>query len=92
MDNYFDYVMENVTREDLTLLKILNGSGELTKFRAITLISLREKSEMSEAIFRKVFTGLTYIRFIESDKGAREQRVIITSYGKEALKVLLEEM
>lgn len=92
MDNYFEYVLENVTREDLMLLKILNENGALSKFRAITLLSLNEKSEMSEAIFKKVFGALSCMRFIETDKGSRQHRVYLSSYGKEALKVLLDEI
>lgn len=92
MDNYFEYVLENITLQDLTLLKILNENGALSKFRAITLFSLKEKSEMSEAIFRKVFNSLSCMRFIETDKGSKDHRVYMSSYGKEVLKVLLDEM
>ncbi|MCA1233343.1 hypothetical protein LBW83_17170 [Bacillus velezensis] len=90
MDTYFDSVIDNLTRNDLYILGLLSDEGVDLKFKSIRKKTIQEKTQLTDATFRKSIDRLEALQFINIVKNSKEHTVFITQYGQEALRYQLE--
>lgn len=91
MDEYFDSVVKNLKLEDAEILGILNDKDATSVFKAMRRKELMEISEYPEAAFRRVIGGLLATCLVGYVSTAKEQKLYIKTYGKQALERILEE-
>jgi predicted transcriptional regulator len=88
MDQYFKSVLESLSNEDVSMLKLLNELQANAKFKAIKKKYVFELSGLTEATFRKVVYRLVAVQFIEPVYGGKEHKLVLTPFGEKALEQL----
>ncbi|WP_139996320.1 hypothetical protein [Paenibacillus paridis] len=91
MEEYFQYIVENLNVQDIQMLRILSNEGANAKYKAMLNAKAFEKSGLTEAKYRYVITRLTAMRFIEVNTTSKEHSLFINGYGKKALSATLEK-
>jgi RIO-like serine/threonine protein kinase len=91
MEEYFQYIAENLDVQDIHVLRILSNDGANAKYKGMPNAKAFEKSELSEAKYRNVITRLTAMRFVEVNTGSKEHSLFINSYGKKALAIIFDK-
>ncbi|OMD81176.1 MULTISPECIES: hypothetical protein [Paenibacillus] len=90
MDEYFQYIVENLDAQDIQMLRLLSNEGATAKYKSIFNKILLEKSGMSEAKYRNVTVRLMAMKFIEANTTFKDHSLFINSYGEKALKIIIE--
>jgi predicted transcriptional regulator len=88
MDQYFKTVLESLSNDDVSMLKLLNEQKANAKFKAIKKKYVFELSGLTEAMFRKVVYRLEAIQFVELVYGGKEHKLVLTPFGERALEQL----
>lgn len=90
MDSYFTSIVNRLTLDDIQVLNTLSKQESTNRFSARTKKEILDKSELSEAMFRKCINRLDAIHFIEICTGNKEHLVYITDYGLQAINLIYE--
>jgi hypothetical protein len=91
-NDYFEYVINNLTIEELNILGILLDQDSAAPYKAMTNQEVFQKSSMTEATYRKVIYGLICHKFIETLNTKKQRNVYLTEYGVMAIQKSLERM
>jgi hypothetical protein len=92
IDNYFDYVVNNLTIEDMEVLGIIYDEGADASFKALKNQELYERSGFTTATYRRITARLNANKFIETVSIQKHHAFYITQFGIEAVHKSLEEV
>ncbi|MFD0694956.1 hypothetical protein ACFQZT_12690 [Paenibacillus sp. GCM10027628] len=90
MDDYFQFIVKSLTRQEVDVLNVLLENSATIRVKAMKNSIVHGKSNLSEAIFRKVIDRLRAMRFIEVDESTKEHSFFINGFGKDAVKMALD--
>jgi predicted transcriptional regulator len=86
LEEYWEFLIQRLTLEDAIILTILNDHDITTSVRSMSTSDLMEKSNLTEAIYRKCIIKLTSLRFIEINTGKKQYAYFLTEFGLNALE------
>lgn len=85
-DTYFDEVINRLTFEDYNFLGCLYGDGSINPFTAINKTKIKESTDLTESVFRKVETRLYAMLLIDQVIGSKNNSYYLTNYGLSVLQ------
>lgn len=86
MEDYFNLITSQLTAEEMNILTILARNGVTAVFKAMRRSELLEKSNLSEANFRKTLNKLQATYFVEINTTSKESKIYLTMFGQQAQK------
>lgn len=86
--DYFDQVVKRLTLQDFELLTLLAIDSSMIPLRAKNKQEIVEKTNFSEATYRKIINRLETLCFIESIGEGKAYAYYLTEYGKQAFEQL----
>jgi predicted MarR family transcription regulator len=92
LENYFEHIMKSLTIEDVGILHILLEEDATAKVKSLRNVSLYERSQTTEAKYRKILNRLIATSFIETNTDYKEHSIFITEFGINAFEQTLENM
>lgn len=90
MQSHFCSLLENLTLDELEILKALIDEDSLNRFSARTKKEISIKTNLTDSILRKSITRLEAMNFIEVVAGSREHLLYINEYGQDAIKKITD--
>ncbi|WP_299831288.1 hypothetical protein [uncultured Metabacillus sp.] len=91
MNDYFSYILSNLSLNELSVLGILSDNQANLVFKSMKKKTIQDLSQLSTAKFRKSLDRLEANRFIEIVTNEKEHKIYITEYGQIALNQSLKE-
>jgi hypothetical protein len=89
MEQYWQHIIDSLTVDDANILGILLDSDSTTRIKAMQNANLCDKSELSEARYRKVVAKLIALKFIDVANDKKQYSYFINDYGQQALHSII---
>ena len=90
MDSYKDVIISKLTLDDVLLLGILYENDATMTHKAMRKKSILEKSNLTDARYKKSLYRLSGGYLIDTVSGITEQRLFLTNEGCKATEIKLE--
>jgi len=91
MNDYFSYILSNLSLNEMKVLGILSDNQANMVFKAMKKKTIQDLSQLSTAKLRKSLDRLEANRFIDFVTSEKEHKIYITEYGQIALNQSLKE-
>jgi predicted transcriptional regulator len=88
--DYFDYVVNRMDIDELSVLGILFDNEATVVFKAIPGKDIMGMANLSKSKFYRLLNRLSSAGFVECSKGLNYSKIYLTQYGVEALEKSLE--
>lgn len=92
MNNHFESLVENLTQEDLLFLNELYSNDATSNYKSISKESIMEKTNLSQASFRKTVTRMEVVDFVYVSRTQRSPMYSLTNWGLLAINKITEEV
>lgn len=90
--DYFNFIINRLTHEDLTMLNILYSEDSTNVLKAVNKKQLLEQSGLSDFVFKRSLSRLEGMGFIEIANGKKHHQYFLAHFGKLAIDKITEEV